>query len=87
MGAAVAVILVAGGYIASTNGISISDLAANIGAVLGFSDKNEGELVAVIPLNKFDKKDEVAPAKQDKKLSQIEPKQRAIVSNRSEERV
>ena len=81
MGAAGIAIVAAGGYIASTNGISAGNLVADLGAVLGLN-KNKGELVAVIPLDKSVEESEAAPVKiQDKKLSRIEPKKTETISN------
>lgn len=79
LGAAATVILVAGVYLTSTSEISVGNLVADFGAVLGFSDKNEGELVAVIPLDKSDGESAIVTAKiQDNKsirqLAEGEPK-------------
>lgn len=81
-------IITAGVYVAATdNGFSsISNLIANFGAVLGISGQNNGELVAVIPLNKLDKESAVVAVKiQNNKSSQLEPKKTetttAIVSS------
>lgn len=73
------VILIAGIYFASTSKISVGNLVADFGAVLGFSDKNEGELVAVIPLDKSDGESAivVAKIKDNKSIRQLaegEPK-------------
>lgn len=76
LGAAGVFIITAGVYVAATDGgfSSVGNLIADFGAILGISNKNEGELVAVIPLDTSDKESVVVAAKiQNNKPSQSKP--------------
>ena len=66
-------VLVTGGYFISNNNNSLSNLAADIGAIFNIFGQSDGELVAVIPLNKSDGEGVVATSKiQNNKSSQPE---------------